>query len=152
MNNAALQDVVKKAIKLFYDYNIFLIKEDLGERCLVHQFANCLEECGKFRELGYYVDCEYNRSHLNGRSGIKDVLGSNGNFIDIIVTKRNGNPKSDLLCIEAKRAGKYTKSAIEGDFKKLEVLTNGNKYSYSLGAHIVFAKNHRDVKTKFFSR
>jgi hypothetical protein len=91
---------VQNALNTFYKNDSFLIEKKLCERCLVHRVAVYLEN-EKFPD--YFIDCEYNKLHLNKSSEPKIVSNPNGNFIDIIITKRDGNYQNDLICFEIKR-------------------------------------------------
>jgi len=90
---------VQNALNMFYKNDSFLIEKKLCERCLVHRVAVHLEN---ERFPGYFIDCEYNKSHPSKISELKRVSNPNGNFIDIIITKRDGNYQNDLICFEIK--------------------------------------------------
>jgi hypothetical protein len=120
------------ALNKFYSNDYILLKEKLCERCLVHRIAIYLEQ-EKFPE--YFIDCEYNKSHLNQTSITKNVINKNGNYIDIIITKRDNNPKNDLVCFEVKRWNNY--NGRPNDRDKLKELTKGDKFGYDYGFYII---------------
>jgi len=111
---------VQNALNMFYKNDSFLIEKKLCERCLVHRVAVYLEN---ERFPGYFIDCEYNKSHLNKSNELKRVSNPNGNFIDIIITKRDGNYQNDLICFEIKRWDNYHER--NKDRNNLRILTKG---------------------------
>lgn len=131
-----IKNKVISALRKFYDGpDNFLIKYDLCERCINHRFAIHLEK-EKFK--GYYIDCEYNKAFLNGKVITKDVSNINGNYIDIIITKRDKNPNNDLACIEIKKQKNY--QGRDKDRDNLRILTGGQRYSHKYGFYIIFGK------------
>lgn len=135
---------VETAIKEVYKRDIFLVQKELCERCINHRFALYLDR-QNFGQ-GYYVDCEYNKAHLVTPDGIvtspKLVSSINGNYIDIIITKRDGRQQSDLLCFEIKKASNRSQVAERKDRKNLEILTRKDGFGYKAGFYIIFDKNH----------
>lgn len=118
MNIDELKIKVNKALDELYEKDYFLIEKGLCERCLNHRFAIYLEK-QNFGD-GYFVDCEYNKSHLEEITSPKKVSNINGNYIDIIITKRDGNYLNDLVCFEVKRSVNNNAEEIEKDKKEFE--------------------------------
>ncbi len=136
---------VKNALNAFYKNDSFLIEKKLCERCLVHRIAVYLEN-EKFPD--YFIDCEYNKSHLNKSSEPKRVSNPNGNFIDIIITKRDGNYQNDLICFEIKRWDNY--HGRNKDRKNLRTLTKGKKFGYGCGLYIILGKSKEKTKIEVY--
>ena len=71
-----IKQKIKNALDELYEKDDFLFKEDLHEMCINHRFAIYLEQ----EEFGgdYYVDCEYNRSHLGNETSQKNLTKKKG--------------------------------------------------------------------------
>ena len=147
MSQEEIKQKVNDALDSLYRADQYLFDEGLCERCITHRFAIHLEE--QNFGAGYFVDCEYNRAHLNGVSGVKIVSNLKGNYIDIVITKRNGRPKDDLVCFETKRWN--NKKGRDKDRANLEILTAGDKYRYNFGFYIIYGKNRNGVKIEIYS-
>ena len=130
---------VKNALNTFYKNDSFLIQKKLCERCLVHRLAVCLEN---ERFPGYFIDCEYNKSHLNSKnSELKRLSNPNGNFVDIIITKRDSSYQNDLICFEIKRWDNY--HGRDKDRDNLIILTKGDRFGYDCGFYIILGKKEK---------
>ena len=136
---------IQNALNKFYKNDSFLIKKKLCERCLVHRVAIYLEN---ERFPGYFIDCEYNKSHLNKGSELKRVSNPNGNFIDIIITKRDGNYQNDLICFEIKRWDNYHER--NKDRENLRILTKGDRFGYGYGFYIILGKSKEKIKIEVY--
>jgi len=152
MTKEKIEQKVNSALDELYSKDSFLFEQGLCERCINHKLAIHLEkqDIGK----GYFVDCEYNKSHLNGRTDMKRVSNPNGNYIDIIVTKRNGDGNDDLVCFETKRWNNY--NGRKKDRKNLQILTggensNGVRFGYKFGFYIIFGKTRGNTKIEVYS-
>jgi hypothetical protein len=141
-----LRAKVKIAFDKLYEEDQFLFNNGLSERCIVHRFAVHLESDDKFR--GYYVDCEYNRSNWNEIPDSKTATGHKGNYIDIVITKRDGNYINDLVCFEVKKAN--TKRGTANDREKLRILTGGRQFGYAYGMFVVLYKNKAKTKIELY--
>jgi len=145
---------VKRALNLLYEEDCFIIESGLCERCINHRFAVHLEK----QDFGddYYVDCEYNKSHIEENTSSKKVSSINGNYIDIIITKRDGNYINDLVCFELKkwnavnRKDKNGVKEVEKDRKNIKILTGGIKFGYSYGFFIIFGKTLSETIIEFY--
>ncbi|MDD4332814.1 MAG: hypothetical protein PHT51_01765 [Patescibacteria group bacterium] len=169
MNLKILTKKVNKALDLLYKNDIYLFEHDLCERCISHKFANYLE-LQNFEN--YYIDCEYNRAYSkrNGGTRTKKITTKDGNYVDIVITKRNDNVDDDLVCFEVK---KWNNSEGEIGFKidrlKLKILTgkklptdiksgdvlkdeDGENYcfNYKYGFFIIFGLTRDEVKIEYF--
>jgi hypothetical protein len=142
-----IKDKIKKAINTFYENDSFLIKNKLCERCLVHRLAVYLEN---ERFPDYFIDCEYNKMHRDQKSMPKIASNLNGNFIDIIITKRDDNRQNDLVCFEIKRWDNYR--GRKKDRENLEILTGGDLFGYSFGFYIIFGESMKKTKIEIYSK
>lgn len=151
------QIILKKinlALNTLYDKDIYLINNNLCERCIAHRLAMYLEQ-ENFGE-DYYVDCEYNKAYSNIGEELnsKMVNSKHGNYIDIVITKRDNNPENDLACFEIKRNGDNH----EHDIEKLKILTGrklsikNSRFNYLFGFFIVLSSKREDVSIKIFER
>jgi hypothetical protein len=143
MELSEINEKVHKAIALFYQEDSFLIENGLCERCLIHRLAISLE---KQRFEGYFVDCEYNKSHLNKKTIRKEVSNPKGNYIDIVLTKRDADYKDDLTCFEVKKSTNY--QGRKKDRDKLKILTNGKKF----GFYIILSNKKEKTKIELYQR
>lgn len=135
MQIETIKEKISNALKTLYRKDEYLFVKGLCERCILHRFAVNLER-QKFR--GYHVDCEYNKSHLGETSATKRVSNINGNYIDIIITKRSSDPRGDLICFEVKKWNNYRDR--DKDRENLRILTGGVKFGYDCGFYIIFGK------------
>ena len=142
-----IKDKIQNALNTFYKNDSFLIENNLCEKCLVHRLAIYLEN---ERFPGYFIDCEYNKSLLNEKSVPKIASNPNGNFIDIIITKRDDNYKHDLICFEIKRWNNY--HGRKKDIENLEILTKGDRFGYGYGFYIVLGKAKEKTKIEVYRR
>jgi len=158
MKLVEIKQKVKNALDKLYDKDIFLFApfgnndKSLCERCINHRFAMYLEQ-QNFGE-GYFVDCEYNKSHLDGITSTKKVFNINGNYIDVIITKRDGNYLNDLFCFEVKKYNNYNDR--DKDRNNLKILTGGSDYKnnggfeYDYGFYIIFGKTKEETKIEIY--
>ena len=148
-----IKSKVKKALDNLYEKDCFIIKKKLCERCINHRFAIHLEK-QNFGD-GYYIDCEYNKSHLGKATDLKKVSSINGNYIDIIVTKRDGNYVNDLVCFEVKKWNNY--HGRKKDRSNLKILTGGANqannmgFGYDYGFYIILGKKKEETKIEIYS-
>jgi len=145
MDIEIIKDKIRHALKALYKEDKYLFDKGLCERCILHRFAVNLER-QNFKD--YHVDCEYNKSHLGEITTNKMVSNINGNYIDIIITKRNDNPQDDLICFEVKKWNNYDKRA--KDRENLIILTGGIKFDYDYGLYIIFGKTIDKTKIEIY--
>jgi hypothetical protein len=120
---------IDKAIKIFLEKDIILLKNDSSERSITHKLACYLEK--------YFpkwdVDCEYNRNLIDTKK-LKDTCKNssdeNGSpvFPDIIIHKRM--TKKNYVVIEVKKT--TNPESDECDIQKLEAFINELGYQYGL--------------------
>ena len=142
-----IKNKVVNALKTFYKNDSFLIKNKLCERCLVHRLAVYLEN---ERFPGYFIDCEYNKMHRDEKSMLKIASNLNGNFIDIIISKRDDNRQNNLVCFEIKRWNNYHNR--NKDRKNLNILTIGKRFNYDYGFYIILGETKEKTKIEIYSK
>lgn len=133
MDIEIIKEKIRHALRVLYREDKYLFDKGLCERCILHRFAVNLE---RQNFEGYHVDCEYNKSHLGEITTTKKVSNINGNYIDIIITKRDANPHNDLICFEVKKWNNYDKR--NKDRENLKILTGGIKFGYDYGFYVIF--------------
>ena len=133
LNKVKIKQSIRDAILSFYENENHLINVNANERSVTHQIALYLSRQNTFR--GFDVDCEYNRNiDITKRLDLKDpddvstaVLVSKTVYPDIIIHKR-GNNDSNLVVLEAKRAGED----IGFDLNKLRAYQSMLKYKLAV--------------------
>src|SRR4030042_7125014 len=107
-----MKELPRRAIQMFLDKDLHLLRVDVNERAITHQLACCL----KALINDYDVDCEYNRNQRM----IKMLLshGFQGQHVapDIIIHRRGFDDKQ--LVIEAKKESS-SQAAKDDDSRKL---------------------------------
>jgi len=145
MDIEIIKEKIRHALRALYKEDKYLFDKGLCERCILHRFAVYLE---RQNFEGYHVDCEYNKSHLGKITTNKRVSNINGNYIDIIITKRNDNPQNDLVCFEAKKWNNYDNR--DKDRENLIILTGAIKFDYDYGFYIIFGKTIDKTKIEIY--
>ena len=144
MNLREIKNKINRALDKLYKIDQFLFDEDLCERCITHKLTMYLEEQGF--DGGYFVDYEYNKSHSNQKTRLKRVISEKGNYIDIIITKRDGDYRNDLACFEVKKWN--TREKEDRDIEKLKNLTGKENFCYKYGFYIILGKKRYQTKFK----
>ncbi len=141
-----IKSKIKKSLDRLYKIDYFLLRENLCERCINHRFVKYLDE----QDFGnnYFIDCEYNKSHLGENTEVKKVSNINGNYIDIIITKRDGNYQNDLVCFEIKKWNNYRNRKKDRD--NLRILTEGIRFGYDYGFYIIFGKTREKTEIEIY--
>jgi len=154
MKKTTVIQKIKSALDKLYKEEPSLVEDKLCERCIDHRFAKYLEE--EDFGNGYFVDCEYNKTHLESGVGPKKVSSINGNYIDIIITKRVGRGENDLVCFETKRWKNYYNR--KKDRENLQILSgqkpasDGSYFDYDFGFYIIFGKTRGETKVEVYQR
>ncbi|MBN1112921.1 MAG: hypothetical protein JXA53_08405, partial [Bacteroidales bacterium] len=136
MTKEELVNKIKNSLDKLYDENPSLISRKLCERSVCYRFALYLHQ----EDFGedYFVDCEYNKSHLDeGRP--KMVTSVSGNYIDIVITKRTGGGEGDLACFETKRWNNYKNRKKDRENLKIlsgkQISAGGAYFNYDFGVY-----------------
>ena len=144
-----LLEVIKKAIKEFYNKEIFLIENGVCERCVMYKFAQYLqEELKKYKSFEKYdLDCEYNR---NKHKPKKTRRFKKGTYPDIIIHKRgeNDNNLAIIECKMRRESWKREKGDIVKDKEKIEDFTDHNQYAFNCGIILIFKDKSVEYKVK----
>ena len=150
MNLREVKQKVKNALNNLYNEDPSLIEKGLCERCISFRFTVYLEKEGFGND--YFVDSEYNKTHTGDT---KKVNSLNGNYIDIIISKRTGRGEEDLVCFELK---KWSNTARKKDRENLEYLTgrkitkNGDWFSYNYGFYVIFGETKEKTKIEIYQK
>lgn len=133
---------VEKAIHDFNDRETFLIKNDVGERCICGKFSMYLERV--IREVDpsheFDVDTEYDRGYDTHENAIKRLpqaeTGEEKRIIpDLVVHKREYTLPFgfiNLICMEMKKNGTFSK--MKRDKERLRALTDQHgQFGYTVG-------------------
>ena len=159
----AIMNLVMRCLDRLYSIDADLFRRNNGdavcERCLVFRFAHYLQN-----EIDdYYVDCDFDSSYdfdlekgtymPNATKQIPKQDGSTSDrsrYVDIIVHRREPNPKSDLFCIEVKKWNRGTPQEREEDLNKLAYLTS--TYNYKLGFFLELGRTKYTTRWTIFQR
>ncbi len=140
LNEQAVKDKVRNAIKHLLQRDRFLLEKDVNERSISHRLALYLQS-----EFGdeWDVDCEYNRDHdikkeltMLPRPIETDDTTATTVFPDIIVHRR-GTHDNNLLVIEMKKSTNLQKRAKNFDLDKLHAFRQ-ERYHYQYALYLQF--------------
>ncbi|MCD8006637.1 MAG: hypothetical protein LUF29_06645 [Oscillospiraceae bacterium] len=102
-----LKNIVEEAICAFNANELYLVENDVSERCICAKFAVYLSEILKYTEYREYdVDVEYNRGNRGDQRHAKKLLDK-PITVDLIVHRRGYDPIrgfDNLICIEMKKS------------------------------------------------
>ena len=89
--------IAEDALKAFNENELFLIENDLSERCICAKFATYLERrLSETTYEDYDVDVEYNRGRRGNDSAAKMMSGKKI-VTDLIVHNREKNEEGESL-------------------------------------------------------
>ena len=129
-----LIELVKEAMKILYEEDSILFKNNVSERCLVYNFAKHFVELLNPREyIELNVDLEYNRNC----KGMKTIGNQLISYPDLILHKRGTNSNNKMV-IEFKKWNNKTK--LNNDREKLKCFKI--EYGYEISMLIVFDKEN----------
>lgn len=147
-----LYECVKNAILAFEEKESFLIKEDLGERCICGKFAQYLErEIHNIKKYELFdVDIEYDKGYQGDHAKSKRLkylaAGDREETEhriqpDIIAHVRECDEIRgyyNLVCIEMKKKKDYNVNKIDADEERLQKLTRDDYgFGYRIGLMII---------------
>ena len=136
-----LLSIVQNAIEEFNLKEMYLVRNDLSERCICGRLAmhlqRALDEFDTYREV--YADIEYNRGCHGNDAAAKRGYNDELMIPDIIVHQRGHDPVlgyQNLICIEMKKD--KNEEGFEGDKARLKEFTDRHKgFMYRLGCMLV---------------
>lgn len=140
-----IRDILEMAISKFNKNDVYLIENDLSERCICSRLAFYIQQIlmdSHFND--YVVDVEYNRGAKGKEKAIK-VLNDKKIVVDLIVHKRgyfDGYGFDNLFCVEMKKSN--SRYGYDCDKKRLKEMTDYTfGYNYRCGYMVV-----ADIKNK----
>lgn len=163
MDKNDIENIMNSALKKLVEEDLYLLKRDVNERTITHQFAIYLaEEMNK--EEDWNVDVEYNRNGDDPKriEAICDECFSNISiptydldaktvYPDIIIHER-GSHENNLLIIEIKKREYRNRTEFdEGDECKIKAFMDPHQdYKYQFGIQLNFivgeSSNHETEK------
>lgn len=100
-----IESSIENALRALVSRDSYLLKTDLGERCIAHRFAIYL--ANEFPE--WDVDCEYNRNghrlkELPLSDSCRELLRTTDRVVPDVVVHKRGEDGPNLIAIELKIA------------------------------------------------
>lgn len=141
-------ELVNKAILEFNQEEVFLLANNVSERCICSKFAMYLDWQIRHSSYDdYVVDVEYNKGN-KGLENNPKVLDNKNIVVDLVVHKREYDRVygfDNLICIEMKKSNDSRgMQGIESDEERLKKLTSYNYgFQYKIGLMII-----ANLKTK----
>ena len=140
-----IRNILETAINKFNENDVYLIENDLSERCICSRLALYIQQAlmtPRFSE--YIVDVEYNRG-AKGKDKSPKVLHDKKIVVDLIVHKRGQSKDSsqnNLFCLEMKKSN--SRYGYDHDKARLKDMTNyAYGYNYKFGYMVI-----ADMKNK----
>lgn len=125
-DSVTVPGIVQSAIDNFNNSELYLLIQNVSERCICAKFSGYLEQ-ELYRQgfFQYSVDVEYNRS-----IGDPKMLHNKIIVVDLIAHKRglSGYEDGNLICIEMKKS--RNKTGLNADKQRLQDLVS-DKYGYN---------------------
>lgn len=129
-----IREHLDAALQTLIDQDVYLVKNDLSERCIAARLALYLQA----QFASYFVDVEYNRQGASAKElGLPDQCArrrrSSGQSLVVpdIIVHRRGASGPNLLVIELKKAGSAA-NALDCDRVRLHAFRS--KFGYQYGA------------------
>jgi hypothetical protein len=163
-----LKQMVEKSINEFNANEMYLLENNLSERCICSRFAIYLQNEVALSNIyqDYIVDVEYNRG-AKGKDYEPKRLSNHSKpiTVDLIVHKRGYRDQvrqhgereiigfCNLICIEMKKPHntKRTRLAIEADNDRLTIMTRNNEgFGYSIGFMIYVNSDSLSINQVFY--
>ncbi len=149
------QQVVEQAIASFNEKEIYLIENDVSERCICARFAIHLTEALKHTiHTDYVVDVEYNRGNKGNQRSPKR-MNDQPITVDLIVHKRGFDCNygfDNLICIEMKKS-KDRRGCIDDEARLQKMVSYDYGFCYKAGFMILInMKKHSlgmEIKKSF---
>jgi len=163
-----LKRIVDNAITIFNNNELYLLENDLSERCICAKFAIYLQNeiSASYDYQDYVVDVEYNRGARGRDYEPKRLPNSNTQItVDLVVHKRGYSDQvhqhgvrqvigySNLICIEMKkpRNSINVRKSIAKDRERLTIMTrNSQGFGYSIGFMIFINNDSLSIEESFY--
>lgn len=150
------QEVVEQAIASFNEKEMYLIENDVSERCICARFAIHLTDALKYTLYNdYLVDVEYNRGNEGNQRSPKRMDGQ-PITVDLIVHKRGYDCNygfDNLICIEVKKSTDR-RSCTDDERRLQKMVSYEYGFCYKAGFMILInmRKHHLglEIKKSFF--
>ena len=140
----AIRNILETAINKFNENDLYLIENDLSERCICGRLACYIQQAlmtSQFSE--YTVDVEYNRG-AKGKDKSPKFFHDKLIVVDLIVHKRGHTEYGfdNLFCVEMKKSN--SRYGYNSDKARLKDMTNYDYgYNYKCGYMVIV-----DMKNK----
>lgn len=141
-----IRNILEMAISTFNENDIYLIENDLSERCICSRLAFYIQQTlmtSRFSE--YIVDVEYNRG-AKGKDKSPKVLHDKNIVVDLIVHKRGQNEYGfdNLFCVEMKKSN--SRYGYNSDKARLKDMTDYDYgYNYKCGYMVVIDMKRKQI-------
>ena len=163
-----LKRIVDNAITIFNNNELYLLENDLSERCIYAKFAIYLQNeiSASYDYQDYVVDVEYNRGARGRDYEPKRLPNSNTQItVDLVVHKRGYSDQvhqpgvrqvigySNLICIEMKkpRNSINVRKSIAKDRERLTIMTrNSQGFGYIIGFMIFINNDSLSIEESFY--
>lgn len=126
--------VLEKSLESLFNDDPNILKANLKEECINHQLAvhlkNKIESTSAYKDMGYYVDIEYDRN-----TEAANLKCPNGKNIrpDIIIHKRDSVSNNNLCVLEVKK--NYCTQHDMGKIKNL--ITSSLDYEFGFAVSLI---------------
>ncbi len=134
-----IRNILETAINMFNENDVYLIENDLSERCICSRLALCIQQTlmtSRFSE--YTVDVEYNRG-AKGKDKSPKILHDKKIVVDLIVHKRGQSEYygfDNLFCVEMKKSN--SRYGYNDDKARLKDMTDYDYgYNYRSGYMVI---------------
>lgn len=149
-----ITELITEAISKFNQSEIYLLKNNLSERCICAKFMSYLEKVIKGSEFSEYeVDVEYNRGYDEDTHAPK-ILNGKKIVVDLIVHKRDLQPDGyfdNLICIEMKK--QTNRKNLNADILRIQKMTClSYGFNYQAGFILIIDKEILKIEQAFYLR
>lgn len=142
-----IKDVIKNSVKLIFENDFVLLKNNTHEQDISHRFAHYMENSLNnylwFRQSQLSVDVEYNRDIADTKT-----IDNENCRPDIIIHERLTH-KNNVIVIEIKKDSEYDRVDFER-LKKFTKISEENPYKYQIGLYLSFSTNDKKATYVYF--
>ena len=145
-----LKYIVEQAVLKFNAKELYLIENDLSERCICAKFATYITEVLQDTEFdSFIVDVEYNRGVNGKEDGVKKI-DNNPITVDLIVHKRGYDGVQgfiNLICIDMKKSTDR-RGCADDEARLQKMCSYEYRFCYSAGFMILVNMNEKRLEIK----